>query len=79
MSILDKAQIPIKCGHCEFVNTILIEQIRTRKTIICRGCRSSILLADHLKSVQKAEREVTGDLNNLKNAVGKNFNFEIKL
>jgi|GEM_PF-962364 hypothetical protein len=79
MSILDKAQISVICRRCEFENQVLIERIIAEKTIICRGCRSSISLVDHLKSVQKTEKDLTEALNNIRETLKKAFNFEIKL
>lgn len=79
MREFSKTLIPVKCIYCDFENQVSIEQIKTEKVVICRGCRSNIVLKDYLKSVQKAERDLKKAVNDIEEALQKGFNFEIKL
>ncbi len=75
---LERERIYIQCPRCHFWARPFLRQIRHREMIICGGCKSNILLDDHLGSFRKAERLVSKALEEFGDALG-NVNIEIKL
>lgn len=62
---IDKHEIEFPCPRCNFYNKIRIIQARLRDVIICRGCKSNIILDDHMNEVKKATRSIRRAMNEL--------------
>ena len=74
---LDELTVEFKCPGCGFSNEAATKQFRNGATIICRGCKADIRLADHEGSVTRAKKEIDQSFEELRKAFGKTF--EIKL
>ena len=58
MNLLDRQTIPVECPECCFVTDVTVREVRLQDAIICRGCKQTLQLLDHMHSVRKAERQV---------------------
>ncbi len=75
---LDRERIYIHCPRCNFWARPFLRQIRHRETIVCGGCKSNIMLEDHLGSFRKAQRQVNQALEGFEEALC-NMKIEITL
>lgn len=55
---LDRAELDVPCPRCRFENSIFYRQARFREVIICRGCKTSIRLDDHMNECRKARQQI---------------------
>ncbi len=55
---LGKQSVVVECQKCRFANRITLKQARIRDVVICRGCKGSIQVEDHLGTTRKAIRDV---------------------
>ncbi len=62
---LDKHTVEVDCPQCGFYNPITLKQVRLRDAVICRGCKSTIRLEDHMNETRKAIRSVNRALQEL--------------
>jgi hypothetical protein len=53
---LDKQKFEFECKRCRFWNEALLGQVRQRDVVICRGCKTNMLLDDHLNEYRKTAR-----------------------
>ncbi len=67
---LDRERTYISCPKCNFWARPFLRQIRHRETLICGGCKSNILLDDHLGSFRKAQRQLSDALHDLESQLG---------
>ncbi len=54
---LDKVEFQVKCPRCVFFNPVSIKQVRIRDTTICRGCKCTIQIDDHMNEARRVERQ----------------------
>lgn len=66
---LDEQTLDIQCPQCEFFNTIAFREIRLRDAIICRGCKSTLQLDDHLNMVRNAQIQIERQLSELSKTI----------
>src|SRR6266581_393430 len=55
---LDGHTIEVECPRWRFYNPITLKQVRLRDAIICRGCKVTIQLEDHMNETRKAIRSI---------------------
>ena len=55
---LGKYELDVKCPNCHFYNPIYLRQAQLREVIICRGCKGSIRLDDHMNQTKKMLRDL---------------------
>ena len=65
---LDRVQLDFPCPRCRFENSIFYKQARLRDAIICRGCKTSIRLDDHMNECRKARQQMNLALSELERA-----------
>lgn len=65
MSFLDNQSVPVECPECGFITDVTIREVRLQDAIICRGCKGTLQLLDHMHSVRKAQRTMERALDEL--------------
>lgn len=55
---LDSYTLEFECPKCDFYNPVTIKQVRLRDAVICRGCKITINLEDHMNETKKAVRTI---------------------
>jgi len=70
MRLLDSQVIGIDCPKCEFTTQITFREIRLNDAIICRGCKRTLQLEDHLLSARKAQQQAELSVRNLFQSMG---------
>ena len=55
---LEEQPIEMVCSNCGFFNYITLRQARLRDAVICRGCKATINLDDHMNETRKAIRSI---------------------
>lgn len=77
---LDRIPLEVECPQCKFFNGILYRDARLRDVLICRGCKQSIRLDDHMNQCRKARVQVRAALQELEASVTRiNRSFTIRL
>jgi hypothetical protein len=76
---LDKMGFDVDCSKCGFSNSIKIKQVRLMDAVICRGCKSTIKLEDHMNETRKAVRSFRNAIRELDNQLRKIGNITINL
>jgi len=66
---LDRVPIDIECPDCGFYNQILYRDARLRDAHICRGCKQTIRLDDHMNQCRKARAQLRSSLQELEAAI----------
>lgn len=77
MRLLDSQVVSIDCPKCKFTSPITFREIRLNDAIICRGCKRTLQLEDHLLSARKAQRQIEFSLRNLSQSMG-NLNITLE-
>lgn len=75
MFSLDGSVVEVPCPKCHFINPISLRQVRIRDAVICRGCKVTINLDDHMNETRKAIRV----FNDLTRRFSKTINLTIKI
>lgn len=65
MNLFDSQGIAVDCPKCNFTSQITFREIRLNDAIICRGCKRTLQLEDHLLSARKAQQQAELSLRNL--------------
>jgi hypothetical protein len=63
--LLDRAELDVPCPRCGFYNGFTFRQARLQDAIICRGCKATIRLDDHMGECRKAARQVDESISRL--------------
>lgn len=63
---IDKMQVDINCPKCDFINEVLLEQVRLQDIIICRGCKRNIQLIDSYNTFRKTKKRIEKKISKLK-------------
>ena len=50
-------EIEFPCSKCGFYNPATLRQVISGDVVICRGCKSSVQLDDHLNSIRRTVGE----------------------
>jgi len=64
---LDRHSLEVACPRCQFYNPITLKQVRLRDAAICRGCKVTINLEDHMNETRKAIRSINRAMRELEN------------
>jgi hypothetical protein len=65
---LEHAEFEIPCPACKFYNPILLKQVLTRATVICRGCHATLVLNDKNNEVRRGLKQIKDSLDDLERA-----------
>jgi hypothetical protein len=59
---LDLIEFEFPCPMCDFSNPITFKETRLGASIICRGCKNTIMPDDALGELEKARRKIAESL-----------------
>ncbi len=77
---LDRAEFNISCPRCRFENSVFYRQARLRDVVICRGCKATIRLDDHMNECLKVRQKINQTFSDLERALkGLNKTLNIRL
>ena len=65
---LEKAEFEVPCPGCGFYNPILMKQVITRDTVICRGCHATLVLDDRDNEARRGVKRLQNSLDDLERA-----------
>jgi hypothetical protein len=77
--LIDNTPVTAACPVCEFSNTFTIKQARLRDMIICRGCKTTIQLDDHMNECRKVTRQIERAIAEFHESLKKNLTLKITL
>lgn len=66
---LDRFEFEVECPRCSFATRIFYRDARLRDILICRGCKTSIQLDDHMNECRKARRQFNAALEELQDTI----------
>ena len=66
---LDRHKIEFPCPSCGFYNPATIKQARLRDAVICRGCKATIRLDDHMNECKNTFRRIRKSLREFEDQV----------
>ena len=76
---LDRHSLDFACPRCGFYNPITLKQVRLRDAVICRGCKVTINLEDHMNETRKAIRSINRAMRQLEEQIRKIGTVTIRL
>jgi hypothetical protein len=75
---LDNYSFDVECPRCYFYNPLSLKQVRLRDAVICRGCKTTIKLEDHMNETRKAIRSIHNAVRDLEDQFNKMRNIKIR-
>jgi hypothetical protein len=69
--MLDRTGLEAPCPLCGFYNGFSFRQARLQDVIICRGCKATVRLDDHMGECRKAARRVEESISRLARSLGR--------
>lgn len=79
MFALEKHTFEIACPKCGFYNPLTLKQVQLRDAVICRGCKLTIRLEDHMNETRKAIRSIRKAFRELEDQFRKISTIKIRL
>jgi hypothetical protein len=78
LKFFDSQTLELECSKCRFYSSFFYKQARLEDVIICRGCKTSIILNDNIGSIKKVNKQIQIAVNNLEKSLEKFGNIKIK-
>jgi hypothetical protein len=75
---LEEQPVEMVCSQCGFFNYITLRQARLRDAVICRGCKATINLDDHMNETRKAIRSIRRSFGELQKQFNKTIEIKIR-
>ena len=79
LSVFDPQTLELQCPRCNFYNEFFYKQARLEDIIICRGCKTNIVLNDSIGSIKKANKEIQKTMNDFEKQLKNISNITIKI
>ena len=76
---VDKQILWLECPECRFKNPVTIKQVRLRDAVICRGCKATVQLEDHMNTARKALRSIRRAFRELEEQIRRIGTIKIRL
>jgi len=76
---LDRIRIELRCPQCGFYEPVTLKQVRLGDVVICRGCKASISLIDHMHEIANARQRLQAALRSFRELAGNPLKITLRL